>query len=205
MESPTCGKTALIHQTREILTSKPTFIKGVSEKLLQNGKHKSPLEHTFLWRLAQFELEINNVVFPVFSNFSGHPVFITLVKFPGPGQLSKVKSRLPGNFFELVPGVVRGMHPVGIDWGINYPKNFLERPAILELLVLALLIKLNSHLREVFKNVSLFARLPRLARLASWISSTFLVFLPKLPSFDVFHRNVFALLLADPTTSTCPS
>ena len=66
MESPISGKTALIHQTGEILTSKPTFIQGVSEKLLKVGEHKSPPEHAFIWRLAQIELEINNVVF---SNF----------------------------------------------------------------------------------------------------------------------------------------
>ena len=64
---------ALIHQTREILTPKPTFIIGVSEKLLKNGEHKSPPVHTFIWR---FELEIINAVFPIFSNFLGHPVFI---------------------------------------------------------------------------------------------------------------------------------
>ena len=58
MESPTFGKTALIHQTKEILTSKPTFTQGVSVKLLKNGEHKSPPEHTFIWR----ELEINNVM-----------------------------------------------------------------------------------------------------------------------------------------------
>ena len=49
MESPTCGKTALIHQMREILTSKPTFIQSVSEKLLKNGEHKSPPEHSLNW------------------------------------------------------------------------------------------------------------------------------------------------------------
>ena len=32
MESSTFKKTALIHQTKEILTSKPTFTQGVSEK-----------------------------------------------------------------------------------------------------------------------------------------------------------------------------
>ena len=37
MESPTCEKMALIHQMREILTSKPAFIQGVSEKLLKTG------------------------------------------------------------------------------------------------------------------------------------------------------------------------
>ena len=34
---------------REILTSKLTFIQGVSEKLLKNREHKSPLVHTFIW------------------------------------------------------------------------------------------------------------------------------------------------------------
>ena len=52
MESSTLEKTALIHQTKEILTSKPTFTQGVSEKLLINGEHKSPPEHTFIWCLA---------------------------------------------------------------------------------------------------------------------------------------------------------
>ena len=52
MESPTFGKTALIHQTKEILTSKPIVTQGVSEKLLKNGEHKSLPEHTFIWRLA---------------------------------------------------------------------------------------------------------------------------------------------------------
>ena len=37
MGSPTFQKTALIHQTKEILTSKPIFTQGVSEKLLKNG------------------------------------------------------------------------------------------------------------------------------------------------------------------------
>ena len=65
MESSTFEKTAPIHQTKEILTSKPTFTQGVSEKLPINGEHKSPPEHTFIWCLALFELEINNVVFPI--------------------------------------------------------------------------------------------------------------------------------------------
>ena len=42
-------ETAFIYQTREILTSKPTFIQGVSEKLPKNEEHKSPLVHTFIW------------------------------------------------------------------------------------------------------------------------------------------------------------
>ena len=123
MESPTCRKTAIIHQTREMLTSKPTFTQGVSEKLLKNGEHKLPPEHTFIRRLAQFELEIKNVVFPIFSNFFGTPCIITnkantrikrftfichkilvLVEFSTPGQLSKVKSRRRRQFFELIPG-----------------------------------------------------------------------------------------------------
>ena len=66
MESPTCGKTALIYQKKEIVTSQPTFTKGVSEKLLKDGEHKLPPEYTFIWRLAQFELEMNNAVFPIF-------------------------------------------------------------------------------------------------------------------------------------------
>ena len=37
---------------------------------------------------------------------------------------------------------------------VNYAKNVLERPTILKLLVLGLLIKLNSPLIDVFKNVS---------------------------------------------------
>ena len=45
-------ETALIHQTGEILTSKPTFIQGVSEKLLKNEEHKSPPVHTFIWRFS---------------------------------------------------------------------------------------------------------------------------------------------------------
>ena len=45
-------KTAFIHQTGEILTSKPPFILGVSEKLLKNGEHKLPSVHTFIWRFG---------------------------------------------------------------------------------------------------------------------------------------------------------
>ena len=41
-------ETALIHHTREIFTSKPTFIQGFSEKLLKNGEHKSPPVHGVL-------------------------------------------------------------------------------------------------------------------------------------------------------------
>ena len=41
-------ETALIHQTGEILTKKPTFIQGISEKLLKNEEHKSPPVHTFI-------------------------------------------------------------------------------------------------------------------------------------------------------------
>ena len=53
MESPTFGKMALIHQTEEILTSEPIFTQGVSYgKIAKNGEHKSPPEHTFIWRLA---------------------------------------------------------------------------------------------------------------------------------------------------------
>ena len=44
--------TALIHQTKEILTLKLIFTQGVSEKLLKTGEHKSAPEHTFIWRLA---------------------------------------------------------------------------------------------------------------------------------------------------------
>ena len=45
-------ETAIIRQTREILTSIPTFIQGVSEKLLKNGEHKLPPVHTFIWRFS---------------------------------------------------------------------------------------------------------------------------------------------------------
>ena len=31
---------------------KPTFMQGVSEKLLKNGEHKSIPEHTFIWHLT---------------------------------------------------------------------------------------------------------------------------------------------------------
>ena len=51
MESPTFGKTALIIR-RKSLTLKPIFTQGISEKLLKNGKHKSPPRHAFMWRLA---------------------------------------------------------------------------------------------------------------------------------------------------------
>ena len=75
MEYLTSGKTALIHQTREILTSKPTFILGVKEKLLKKRGTQMPPKH--IWCLALIELEINNVVFPIFGKFLRHPVFIT--------------------------------------------------------------------------------------------------------------------------------
>ena len=52
MESSTFEKTTLIHQAKEILTSKPTFTQGVSEKLLINGEHKLPPEQKFIWCLA---------------------------------------------------------------------------------------------------------------------------------------------------------
>ena len=45
-------ETALIHQTGEIFTSKPTFIQGVSEKLVKDNEHKSPPVHTFTWRFS---------------------------------------------------------------------------------------------------------------------------------------------------------
>ena len=37
---------------RGIFTSKPTFIQGVSEKLLKNGEHKSSPVHTLIWRFS---------------------------------------------------------------------------------------------------------------------------------------------------------
>ena len=53
MESPTFSKMAFIHQREEILTSKPIFTQGVSYgKITKNGEHKSPPEHTFIWRLV---------------------------------------------------------------------------------------------------------------------------------------------------------
>ena len=51
---------------RKSLTLKPIFTHGISEKLLKNGEHKSPPRHTFMWRLALFELEINSTVLPNF-------------------------------------------------------------------------------------------------------------------------------------------
>ena len=50
MESLTFGKTALIHQTKEILKTK--LHTGCVRKIVKNGENKSPLEHTFIWRLA---------------------------------------------------------------------------------------------------------------------------------------------------------
>ena len=47
-------ETALIHRTGEILISKPTFIQGVSEKLLKSEEHKSPPVHAFIWRFSIF-------------------------------------------------------------------------------------------------------------------------------------------------------
>ena len=35
-------------------------------KIAKNGEHKLPPEHTFIWRLAEIELEINNTVFPIY-------------------------------------------------------------------------------------------------------------------------------------------
>ena len=49
---------------------------GCFRKIAKNGKHKLHPEHTFIWRLAWIELEINNVVFPFFRNFSRHPVLL---------------------------------------------------------------------------------------------------------------------------------
>ena len=63
---PHSGKQLSFIIRRKSLTIKPIFTQGISEKLLKNGEHKSPPRHTFIWRLAQFELEINSVVFPNF-------------------------------------------------------------------------------------------------------------------------------------------
>ena len=63
---PPAGKRPSFIRREKFLHQNQPFIQGVSEKLLKNGEHKSPPEHTFNWRLAYFELEINNVVFPIF-------------------------------------------------------------------------------------------------------------------------------------------
>ena len=39
---------------------------GCLRKIDKKREHKSPPEHTFIWRLALFELEIINIVFPIF-------------------------------------------------------------------------------------------------------------------------------------------
>ena len=70
-------ETDLIHQTGEILTSKPTFIQGVSEKLLKNEEHKSPPVHTFIWRFSIVWTGNQQCSVPHFSSFLRHPVFIT--------------------------------------------------------------------------------------------------------------------------------
>ena len=71
--------------TSEILTSKPTFIQGVSEKLLKT-RNTNRLQSTHLYGVKDS------------SNFPQNP---GLVAFPAPGQLSKVKSRPPGQFYNL--------------------------------------------------------------------------------------------------------
>ena len=52
---------------------------GVSGKLLKIGEHKSPPERTFIWRLAQFELEINNVMFPTFLAIFWDTLYSSLI------------------------------------------------------------------------------------------------------------------------------
>ena len=52
---PPAGKRpSFIRRGKFLHQNQPSKIKiqGVSEKLLENGEHKSPPEHTFNWRLA---------------------------------------------------------------------------------------------------------------------------------------------------------
>ena len=64
---PPEGETALIHQTREILTSKPTFIQGVSEKLLKTGNTNCLLTtHYMVFRL---NWKLTMLYSPFFRNF----------------------------------------------------------------------------------------------------------------------------------------
>ena len=49
---PNSGERLSFIIRRKSLTLKPIFTQGISEKLLKNGKHKSPPRHTFMWRLA---------------------------------------------------------------------------------------------------------------------------------------------------------
>ena len=71
-------ETALIHQTGEILTAKPTFIQGVSEKLLKNGEHKLPPVHIFIWLFSNsLNWKSTMQCSPFLAIFLDHPVFIT--------------------------------------------------------------------------------------------------------------------------------
>ena len=122
MESSTCGKTALIHQRREILTSSPTFITGCFIKIAKKWETQIAPENTFMWHLAQFELEINNVVFPFFGNF-WETLYLSLIK-PIHGQkrltyhnvsVNSKPDHPPGQFFGLAnsppPGQKRVQNP----------------------------------------------------------------------------------------------
>ena len=105
MESPTCWKTALIDQTREILTSKPTFIPGVSKKLLKTvhtnhllSTHLYGVQHSLNWKSTM-------QCSPFLTVFWDTLYLLHLLNSRPSGNFQKQNpDPPPGNFFELIPG-----------------------------------------------------------------------------------------------------
>ena len=81
-----------------ILTSKPIFTQGVSEKLLT--MQCSPFSLAILGHPVFIINKTNTRTKRFTLNFHKIPA---LVEFPAPRQLSKVKSRPPGHFFRANP------------------------------------------------------------------------------------------------------
>ena len=106
-------------------------------KRSQKTGNTNRLLSTHLRCLAQFGLEINNVVFPIFSKFLGHPVFITNktntfsfstksrpLSNSRPRATFKSQIPTPRQFFSANPrGFPGGMYPGGIDRDIMAALN----------------------------------------------------------------------------------
>ena len=73
MEFPTCGKRpSFIRRGKSLHQIQPS-LQGVSEKLLKNGEHKSPDEHTFMSLTRNQQCSVRHF----FWQFLGDPIFIT--------------------------------------------------------------------------------------------------------------------------------
>ena len=139
MESPTFGKTALIIRWRKSLHQNQSSHRVSQKNCLKRGTQMSSWAHIYMafsvvWTGNQ-HCSVPHSVYQFWDTLylslikpiHGQNVSLwistkspALVEFPAPGQLSKVKSRPPGNFFELIPGgCPGGMYPVGIDWDIK--------------------------------------------------------------------------------------